>query len=245
MYEILFQSGSITITTFNLFLTLSFLAGVVFLVRFVQMKKMKLNFFVNHFIQLLFLPFIGGRLFYIFEHLNTFKQSPLQILYVWDLNFSVFGIFYTGLLLLYLFCRSNSEDFWAWLDAFTLGSMVALFFIHIGHFFNGSLYGIPTDLPWGVAFDTFGIPYLDPIHPTQLYSAFAALIVAIITLKYAKKTHLTGVAGTFAIMLYSLSAFGIDFLHGNASGYAKVNFLIMAALAFIFYINNSHKKLYE
>jgi phosphatidylglycerol:prolipoprotein diacylglycerol transferase len=245
MYEILFQYGSITLTTFNLLLVVGFLAGTTFLVRFIQLKKLNLNFFVNHFIYFIFLPLLGGRIFYIFEHINLFKKAPFSSLYVWDLGFSAFGIFYTAILVVYLFSRANSEDFWGWVDALTLSSLFGLFIIHIGHFFNGSHYGIPTELPWGIAFDTVNIPYLNPIHPTQLYSALIALIVLYISMKYAKRTHLTGIVGTFAIMLYSISAFGINFLQGNASTYAKINFLIIAALAFIFYIHCSHKKLYD
>lgn len=242
MYEILFQYGPITITTFNLLLAVGFVVGMIFLIRFIQLKKIKLSFFVNNFIYFIIFPLIGGRLFYIFEHLAVFKEHPLRIFTVWDLGFSAFGIFYSAIILLFILSKRENEDYWGWVDAFVLSGLTGLFFIHIGHFFNGTDYGKPTELPWGIAFDTYNIPFINPIHPTQLYSALMTFIIFGFVMRTVKRTHLTGVAGTLAVMLYSLGAFGIDFLHGLPSTYAKINYLIVAALAFIFYIHCTHKK---
>ena len=242
MYDILLQYGPITITTLNLLMVIAFLVGVIFLVRFIQLKKIKLSFFVNNFIYFTILPLIGGRLFYIFEHFFIFKEHPLRIFAIWDFGFSVFGIFYTAILLLYFLTKRRKEDFWGWFDVFTLSALPGLFFIHIGHFFNGTHYGNPTNLPWGIAFDTFNIPFTTPIHPVQLYSAVITFIIFGFAMKFVKRTHLTGMAGALTVMLYSISAFGIDFLHGAPSTYSKANYLIIAALAFIFYIHCSHKK---
>jgi phosphatidylglycerol:prolipoprotein diacylglycerol transferase len=242
MYEILFQYGPITITTFNLLLALAFLVSMVFLVRFIQLKKLKLSFFINKFAMLIIFPLLGGRIFYVFEHLSVFKAHPLYSLAIWDLKFSAFGIFYTAVITLFILSKYEDEDFWGWLDAISLSGLVGLIFIHIGHFFNGTNYGKPTELPWGVAFDTFNIPFINPIHPTQIYSAIITFIIFSLVIHSVKRTHLTGIAGTLAIMLYSLSAFGIDFLHGSPSMYAKINYLIIASLAFIFYIHTTHKK---
>ncbi len=245
MYEILFQYGPFTLSTFTVLLALAFIAGMVFLIRFIQFKKMKLGFFVNHFIWLVILPLLGGRLLYAVEHFSVIRENPLSFFYIWDLGFSPFGIFYTALITLYLLSRREQEDFWAWLDALVLTGLSGLFFVHLGHFFKGTHYGKPTDLPWGISFDTFNIPYTTPIHPTQLYSALATFIVFSLAMTYVKRTYLNGVAGTVAVMLYSLSAFGIDFLHGIPSAYAKISYLLIAALAFIFYIHCSHKKLFD
>lgn len=243
MHETLFQYGPLILKTFNLFLATAFLISSVFLVRFIRLKKMNLSFFVNHLIAFLIIPLIGGRLFYIFEHLSAFKQKPWQILFIWDFGFSAFGLFASALFALYLFSRQEQEDFWGWLDAFTLSGLTGLFLLHIGSFLSGAHYGVPTDLPWGISFDTFNIPFTTPIHPTQIYSAILTFFILGISMRYVKRTHLTGVVGTLAIMLYSLSAFAIDFLHGAPSMYEKIGHLTLASLAFIFYINCSHKKL--
>ena len=245
MYEILYQNGLITITTFNTLLAVAFILSAIFLVRFIHLKKMKLSFFVNNFAYLMIAPFIGGRIFYIFEHLSFFSQNLFQSIAIWDFKFSQFGIFYGAAITLFLLSRREHEDIWSWVDAFVLSGLVGLVFIHIGDFFAGSNYGTPTGLPWGIAFDTFNIPFIKPIHPVQIYSSIITFIIFSLSIRSAKRTHLTGVAGTLAAMLYGISAFAIDFIHGAPSTYAKINFLIIAAAAFIFYMNCSHKKLFS
>ncbi len=242
MYEILFQYGPLTVATFNLLLAAGFVVSMIFLARFIQLKKLKLSFFVNHFATFLIAPLIGGRLLYIFEHFSVIRQDPLQAIAVWDMKLSAFGFLYTFLGALYYFTRKDGEDFWGWFDAFVLTGLVGLIFIHIGHFFNGTHYGVPTTLPWGIAFDTFTIQFIKPIHPVQIYSAIISFAILGILMRIVKRTHLTGVAGSIGVMLYSLTAFGIDFLHGVPSSYAKGTFLILSATGFIAYIQTSHKK---
>jgi len=243
MYEILFQRGPITIASFHLMLALAFIITMIVLVRFIHLKKLKLSFFVNHFIHFLFIPLAAGRLLYFFEHFSIFKSNLLQIFFVWDMGFSVFGLFYGVILVLYWLTKRKQEDFWGWLDAITISGLMGLVFIHIGHFLNGTHYGKPTELPWGIAFDTISIPFINPIHPTQIYSALLSFFIFSYAMRKVKRTHLPGIVGTLSIMLYSLGALGIDFLHGSPSTYAKINYIIISSLAFIFYIHCTHQKL--
>jgi phosphatidylglycerol---prolipoprotein diacylglyceryl transferase len=243
MHEILIQYGTFTLTTFDAFLVLALIFGTIFLVRYVQFKNMSLRFFVNNLFWFVLVALIGGRLVYLAEHFSVYWGNLLSIVYLWDMGYSPLGVFYAVILLLLWSVRRDHEDFWAWLDVFALTGLVGLFFIHLGRFFDGADYGMPTDLPWGIAFDNFNIPYQTAIHPTQLYSALATFLIFNMTMWSAKRTHLTGMVGTMVIMLYSLCAFGIDFLHGEPSMFAKISFGAIAALAFIFHIHCSHKKL--
>lgn len=245
MYEILLQYGAFTLTTFDALLVLALIMGTIFLVRFIQFKKMSLRFFVNRLFWFVPVALVGGRIMYLAEHFYAYADSPLSMLYVWDMGFSPLGIFFAAILLLALLTHRDHEDFWAWLDVFALTGLVGLFFIHIGQFFDGSAYGTPTDLPWGIAFNNFNIPFQTPIHPTQLYSALATFVIFNGSMVMAKRTHLTGLAGSLGIMLYSLCALGIDFLHGEPSMVSKISFGIITALAFVAYIHCSHKKLVQ
>lgn len=243
MHEILFQYGPFALTTFSALLAVGLVASTLFLVRYVQFKKMALRFVVNHFFLWIASALVVGRIFYVAEHWFNYSNSLISVIQVWDMGLSPFGMLVASLGLLVYLSRKDHEDFWAWLDALTLASLVALFFVHWGHFFNGSDYGKPTDLPWGIAFDNFNIPYQTPIHPTQIYSALATFLVLNVAMITAKRTHLTGVAGNLAIMLYSLSALGIDFLHGEPSLYAKVAYGILASMGFVLYVHCTHRKL--
>ena len=163
------------------------------------------------------------------------------MLRLWDLKFSAFGVFYGGLGALFLFTKKAKESFWAWLDAFTLATLFCLFFLHLGHFFNGSNYGIPTGLPWGIVFISISIPFTTPLHPTPLYSALLSFFIFAYGMKRSRQTHLLGVVGSLGIMLYSISAFLIDFLHGAPSLNSKINFLGIAVLGLVALIHCSHQ----
>jgi len=241
MLEILFQYGPVTLRTFNLFVAIAFFLGGVFLLRCVTRQKMSVSFLAHYFLYFILAALIGGRMGYVFENLSLFMQDPLSSLYVWDLEFSFFGAFLALFLALYFVSRSAREDFWAWSDAFILSNLLALIFIHIGQFFDGMNYGRPTDLPWGITLDTQNIPFISPIHPTQLYSALATLIIFLYAKRYMKHTHLSGMAGSLALMLYALAMLGIDFFHGAPSLYAKISYGIVAMLAFVSLVHCSYK----
>lgn len=243
MLEILFQYGPVTLRTFNIFLALGILLGGIFLLRYVSRQKLDATFLADYGLPMVVAALILGRVFQVAEQWALYKSYPLSILFIWDLHFSFFGFILGLLLFLWYFSRKAKTDFWAWLDAFALTLLLALIFVNIGHFFNGTQYGIPTTLPWGVTFDTSTIPFINAIHPTQLYSALAAFLFFTYGAKTSRRTHLSGLAGSFSFMLYALAGLGIDFLHGNPSLYVKIGYGLIAALAFIAYVHCSHKKL--
>ncbi len=241
MYEILFQNALITVRTFNIFLALGFIFTGAFLIRYVNKQKMNLNFLAKYFLHLLSAVIVMGRLFDAIENFAFYKTNPLAFLYIWDLNFSFFGAL-TGLVItLYFLAKKNREDFWGWLDASILSSLFLMIFIHIGQFFSGANYGLPTNLPWGISFDVTNIPFVSPIHPTQLYAALFTILLLTYSVKKSKRTHLSGISGSLALMFYSIAMLGNDFLHGDPSLYVKIAFGIIATLAFISYVHCTHK----
>ena len=241
MFEILFQNSIITVHTLNILLALGFLFTGIFLIRYVNLHKMNFAFVTEYFAHVIVASLLGGRLVYFLSNLQEFQGHWISTLYIWDLNFSYFGMIGGALLAIFFAARRNKEDFWAWLDVFLVSSLAMLIFVHLGYFFAGKDYGLPTDLPWGITFDVRHIPFVIPIHPTQLYAAAVTLFLLGYSVKSSKRIHLSGVVGTKALMIYSLAMLGIDFLHGSPSVYIKIAYGIFAALAFIGYIHCSHK----
>lgn len=241
MLEILFQNSFITIRSLNILLALGFLFTGIFLIRYVNRHKMNFAFVSEYFAYVIIGALLVGRLIYVISNLQEFRQYWISVIYIWDLKFSFFGMMIGALLAIYIGTRKNREDFWAWFDVFFLSSLAMLIFVHIGYFFAGKEYGLPTDLPWGIIFDVKHIPFISPIHPTQLYAALFTLLLLTYSVKTSRRIHLSGVVGTKALMVYSLAMFGISFLHGLPSLYLKIAYGITAALAFIGYIHCSHK----
>jgi len=241
MREILFQNAIITIRSLNILITIGFLFTGTYIIRYVEKHKMNMAFLTKYFAYITISALIFGKIGYILEHLSSYISRPISTLFIWDLKYSFFGVLAGALVMLYYLSRKNKEDFWHWFDALFLSMLAMLIFVHIGYFFSGANYGLPTNLPWGIAFDATHIPFFSPIHPTQLYSAFLVVLLLIYSNIKGKRTHLSGVIGTRALIIYSLGMLGIDFLHGDPSMYARVAYGITATLAFIAQIHCSNK----
>jgi phosphatidylglycerol:prolipoprotein diacylglycerol transferase len=241
MREIIFQNAIITVKTLNVLIAIGFLYTGTYIIRYIERHKMNLSFMTRHFLHIALSALIVGRITYMLENLREFIGNPLSLFYVWDLKFSFFGITIGATAMLFWLCKKNEEDFWAWFDALFLSTLAMLLFVHIGNFFDGKNYGLPTELPWGITFDTTHIPFVTPVHPTQLYSLLLALVLLVYSNIKGKRIHLSGVIGTRALMVYALGMLGISFLYGDPSVYVRISYGIVAALAFIGQVHSSHK----
>jgi len=241
MREILFQNAVFTVRTLNILIAIGFLFTGTYVIRYVEKHKMSLNFLTQYFAHVTIAALLVGRLGYALENFSEFSSRPTSLLYIWDLKFSFFGVLVGAIAMLYYQCRKNQEDFWDWFDALFLSMTAMLIFVHLGYFFSGQNYGLPTALPWGIAFEANHIPFVSPIHPTQLYATFLCILLLIYSNVRGKRIHLSGVVGSTALMVYALGMLGIDFLHGDPSVYAKIAYGITATLAFISLVQTSHK----
>lgn len=107
----------------------------------------------------------------------------------------------------------------------------------VGCFLVGDDYGVPTDKPWGMEFRVglppttagnlrrqFGVD-VDPsipdsafvaVHPTQLYTVFASLIVFAVALRLAKTVRLKpGALFQITLALLAVERFGVEFFRAK------------------------------
>ena len=97
-------------------------------------------------------------------------------------------------------CRMTGIRFWSFADALAPGLLVAQAVGRLGNWFNHELFGLPTDLPWGLEIESTnpafpaGLAEGTLFHPTFLYEiiwnlAGAALIILLerrINLRWGK-----------------------------------------------------------
>lgn len=115
------------------------------------------------------------------------------------------------LLAIFIYCRKNPFDFLWVLDKIAIATPVTGMFIRIGNFMNSEIIGKPTNSDFGVVFlkvDTL------PRHPTQLYEAFAYLLIFLflyIIYPKLKETKRDGfIFGIFLVLLF-IARFLIEF----------------------------------
>ena len=122
----------------------------------------------------------------------------------------------------------------------------------IGCFLVGDDYGIPTNLPWAIAFPNGLPPTNIAVHPTQLYEMSAYFII-FFYLRYRKRNQTFSGEIIFEyLFLGGLSRFMVEFIRTNTkyifglSGAQYLSILMMAIGAYQLWkmrrLNNSTAK---
>jgi hypothetical protein len=75
-------------------------------------------------------------------------------------------------------------------------------------------YGRPTSLPWGMTFPHGVVPTDVPVHPTPLYEALAAVLIAAILWALGKSWNPAAVFGAY-LALSGISRFLVEYLRIN------------------------------
>ena len=121
---------------------------------------------------------IGGRIFHVLTHPDDYffpGADLLRTLYIWEGGLAIFGALMLGAVGTYLGCRQAGVRFWSFADALAPGLLLAQAFGRLGNYFNHELYGLPTDLPWGLEIEAsnpafpIGLAEGTLFHPTFLY----------------------------------------------------------------------------
>jgi prolipoprotein diacylglyceryl transferase len=127
---------------------------------------------------------VGARAWHVLTHPDDYfnGQNPLSVLFIWEGGIAIFGSLLGGALGAWIGCRLTGVRFWSFADALAPGMLVAQAIGRLGNWFNHELFGLPTDLPWGLEIESdnpawpAGLPEGTLFHPTFLYEMIWNLI---------------------------------------------------------------------
>ncbi len=180
---------------------------------------------------------IGGRLGYVFFYnFEYYMNNFSDIFKVWQGGMSFHGGLLGIIFVSILFAKKNDHDPFRYLDVVAIVAPIGIFFGRIANFINSELYGIETNLPWGVKF--LKIDNLSR-HPSQIYEAiFEGIILLFILLYFRKKGFMKSpgmISGLFLIF-YSIFRFSIEFLRvpDEQLGYLFFNLTMGQIMSFLF-----------
>ena len=94
----------------------------------------------------------------------------------------------------------------------------------LGCFAAGCCWGVKCDRPWAVTFTNpvanqlVGVPLGVPLHPTQLYEAFAEFAIFGILFWRIRKPHASGSIIALYLLLYSATRFIVEFFRTHEQG---------------------------
>ncbi len=140
------------------------------------------------------------------------------------------------LIAIFVYCRKNHFDFLWVLDKIAIAAPVTFMFIRFGNFMNSEIIGKPTNSDFGVVFLKID---LLPRHPTQLYEAFAYLLIFLFLIamyQKLKETRRDGFIFGLLLIFSSFARFLIEFFKINQVDFENGMFLNMGQLLSIPFI---------
>lgn len=173
---------------------------------------------------------IGGRLYHLITSPDAYfgaNGRPLDALKIWEGGLGIWGAVALGTLAAWIYHerlraqgREGLLSFSSFADALAPGLLFAQAIGRFGNWFNGELFGRPTNLPWALeipaghrppGYETFAT-----FHPTFLYEALWCVFVAVALMRLEKKFK-PGQGFLFYIAAYSVGRFFIESLRIDAA----------------------------
>jgi phosphatidylglycerol---prolipoprotein diacylglyceryl transferase len=173
---------------------------------------------------------VGARVFFFIQHPEAFHH-PGDLFRTWEGGNVFYGCILGGLTGSTLYWLRRPFPFLRMCDvaapAVAIGAAVG----RIGCFLNGCCHGAVCDQPWAIRFPTGSHAWVRqlnagliepdaafslPVHPTQLYSCAAALLVLAILLGYARRpARRPGQVMALLMIFYPLTRWPIEALRGD------------------------------
>lgn len=255
MYPVLLEIDPITISSLWICLALGFFVSLIVINKLIKQRLVKLSFLANHSLMIFLSGLITSRLVFILRNYKEFFHELsfnkiLGIFSIWDKGLSIWGGFIGLFIAIYLLCKKEQENFFAWADIIIVSIISGMVLGNIGTFLDGRNSGTPTSLPWGITLETS--QYATPIHPIQIYAAIYSLILATILMILFNKRSFKkeGNISLIGIFLYSLLRFFDEFLRGDETntilGLREVQIYCLFAIfitAYFIYQKIKHKEL--
>jgi prolipoprotein diacylglyceryl transferase len=213
--------GFFSLRYYSLLFMLSFLIGI-YIMRWIFKQENKNPDDVDSLlIYTLFGTIIGARLGHcLFYDPVYYLSDPIRILKVWEGGLASHGAAIGILYAIYLYTKKHKDQPYLWLmDRVVITVALAAFFIRLGNLFNSEIIGKPADVPWAFVFDRVDNV---PRHPSQLYEAFAYLIIFIVIFNIYKKYKANLpqglIFGYFLIGIFGFRIF-VEFYKENQSAF--------------------------
>lgn len=173
---------------------------------------------------------LGAKLLWTLEHLG---EEALFALLLNRGGMSWFGGFAGGVAAGLAFLRWRQLPIVGVLAAATPALAIGHAIGRVGCLLVGDDYGLPTDLPWGIAFPQGLPPTSVPVHPTQIYEALALVPVAWLLLRWRRQARPDRVVLGGYLLMAGAVRFAIEFLRVNERIVGGLSVAHLASLAAI------------
>ncbi|MDQ0575495.1 prolipoprotein diacylglyceryl transferase [Agromyces albus] len=182
--------GVIAIHTYALCILLGMVLAVIITSRRLTTRGAEPGVVLDIALWAVLLGIIGARVYHVLTHPADYfeGQEWWRVFAIAEGGIAIYGSLLGGAVGVFIGCKQTGIRFLSFADALAPGLLVAQATGRLGNWFNHELFGMPTDLPWGLEIDSAnpafpaGLPDGTLFHPTFLYEiiwnlAGAALII--------------------------------------------------------------------
>jgi phosphatidylglycerol:prolipoprotein diacylglycerol transferase len=168
---------------------------------------------------------VGAKLMMFLVDIPYYTQNPGEIFSLGTLQAA--GVFYGGLIAAVAvsawYMRKAHLPALKTADVFAPAVALGHGIGRLGCFSAGCCWGVECHLPWAVTFRSpvahqLGVPLGVPLHPTQLYEAFAEFAIFAVLYWRIQKPHAPGAVISLYLMLYSSTRFIVEFFRYHEQG---------------------------
>ncbi|QDZ13816.1 prolipoprotein diacylglyceryl transferase [Humibacter ginsenosidimutans] len=144
------------------------------------------------------LGLIGARLYHVFTHPHDYfypGANLWNVFAIWEGGNAIFGSLLGGALGVFIASKQTGVRFLSFADAVAPGLLLAQAIGRLGNYVNHELYGLPTNLPWGLQIESTntayptGLPSGTLFQPLFLYEIIWNVVGVIVLLALEKKLH--------------------------------------------------------
>lgn len=205
----------ITIYWYGIFIVSGILAAIFITIQLAKKIKIKSDDVFDLGFYVVIAGVIGARLYAIFLDWPYYLNNPGEMIAVWHGGLAIHGAILGGVLAALFYCWYYDKSFWLWADLAVPGLALAQAIGRWGNYFNQEVFGLPTNLPWGIPIEINNRPleYLSNqyFQPTFLYESLLNILNFLILyfifrkiyfLKDSKKK--SGLVFLIYLMIYSL-----------------------------------------
>lgn len=220
MYPVLLKIGKFSLYTYGFFVAAGFVVGITIARHEAKRLGEDQDMIMDLCFYVLIAAIVGSRLFYVLTNFSIFISDPLEIFRIWNGGLVFYGGFVVALITAIIYVKQKEVSLFKTADmmapALAMGHAIG----RVGCFFAGCCYGKACDLPWAVTFtnpDSLA-PVNIPLHPTQLYSFTANLIIFIFLWVFRGRKRFDGQIFWIYVLLYGISRSFIEIFRGDFRG---------------------------
>lgn len=211
MHPVLFQIGSVSVSSYSATLLAAFM--VSYILSGSEFKRAGLRDELRDYILMACVigGLVGAKLLFIMENatLSEFLSNPMRY---FASGLTMLGGFAGAMVLITAVLWITKQNFLYVCDVvsplFILSSAIG----RLGCLLVGDDYGVPTTLPWAMSFPQGSPPTMLLVHPTQIYEVIMILAIFAYLWIIRKKPAPNGQLFGLALVLMGLERFLVEFL---------------------------------